>query len=132
MPVAVASSAFRLPRPLLRMNAPAETRAGISERVMGSAMRVQCPAPVRSTAGQRPRRDRELNEAADVVPARAASSARVRAGPVGRAFWVAAFWPADFGVAALVAAVDEPEPRRRRRPPPWPCGCGAGAGAGST
>src|SRR4051794_34097857 len=109
------------------MNAPAETRAGISERVRGSAMGVQCPPPGRSTAGHRPRRVRALNEAADVVPARAASSARVRAGPLARpvaaAFAVAVFDVAAFGVAA-------PEPPRRRRPAP--CGCAAGAGAGST
>src|SRR4051794_13874044 len=81
MPVAVGSSGPRLPGPLLRVNAPAETRAGISERVMGRAMGLGCPPPARSTARQRPRRERELNAAADVVPARAASSARVRAGP---------------------------------------------------
>jgi hypothetical protein len=38
MPLAVASSAPRLPRPLFRMNAPAEMRGAISDRVMGSPM----------------------------------------------------------------------------------------------
>src|SRR5829696_7845226 len=38
MPAAAASSAPRLPIPLLRMNAPAEIRGAISERVMGRPM----------------------------------------------------------------------------------------------
>src|SRR6187200_1116820 len=38
MPAAACSSAPRLPRPLLRMNAPAEMRGAISDRVMGRGM----------------------------------------------------------------------------------------------
>src|SRR4051794_30456249 len=129
-PAAVASSAPRLPRPLLRMKAPAETRAGISERVMGSAMRGQCPPPRSSTVGQRPRRDRALKLAADDVPARAASSARVRAGPAGRPESAAFAEPPVVAEPLVELLADPPEPPRRRPPPP--CGCGAGAGAGST
>src|SRR5690348_18509854 len=84
MPAAASAGTFRLPRPLLRMNAPAETRGAISGRVIGRPnMGPQCPAGPRSTARQRPRRDRPENDAAECDPARAASSARVRAGPAG-------------------------------------------------
>src|SRR4051812_49951042 len=116
------------------MKAPAEIRGAISERVMGSRMVLLCPSPPPSTTDQRPLRERALNEAADDVPARAASSARVRAGPDARPE------PPDFPAppellrppveAAPLEERAEPAPLRRR-PPPLPGGCST-TGAGST
>src|SRR3954469_10317557 len=138
MPAAAASSAPRLPSPLLRMKAPAEIRAGSSERVMGSPMRnlaeeravlegstasgsaLLSPAPAPSIVPrgtQRPRRLRALKDAADDVPARAASSARVRAGPVARPLMAEVFLAEVFLAEVFLAEVlvaDPPPPRRRR------------------
>jgi hypothetical protein len=78
---------------------------------------------------------RPENDAAECDPARAASSARVRAGPLDRPD-DAAPEPEPFGEPpALAEPPPEPEaepPRRRRPEPAGVCCCGAGAGAGST
>src|SRR5690349_677332 len=126
MPAAASAGTFRLPRPLLRMKAPAEMRGAISGRVIGRpSMGPQCPVGGASTVGQRPRRDRPENDAAECEPARAASSARVRAGPAG--FDAR---PDDEPPAPLAEPPEAPtaELPRRRRPDPDDCCWGAGAG----
>ena len=152
-----------LARPLLRMKAPAEMRAGdlgqgdgqtawgtsVASTVRASPL---CPPAGRSTVaptrapvprsgtpargcdrGQRPRRDRALNEAADERPGArgelGAGARRTRtrgAEPPGLPRRSRCRW------RTLPVAEPPPEPPRRRRPPPAPWGCGSGAGAGST
>src|SRR5829696_2158047 len=142
------------------MNAPADRRGPISDRVMGSRMAylagrgcgralLSRPTPVPSEgrvnrppepstgsggADQRPRRERALKEAAEDDPARAASSARVRAGPDARPEPPdLAAPPEPLRPPEAAAPPEDPRPDPpRRRPPPLPWGCGSTTGAGST
>ena len=77
-----AASAPRLPRPLLRMNAPAEIRGAISDRVMGRPMGYLARSSVPDVAHRAQRRSRPTLAAS--VPAPGGSPLE-RGGPAARA-----------------------------------------------